>query len=144
MAQLLKDEILRLREAVRTHEFLRRIVREVERLLRLVFHRHELDVMRTRASAEDIVIVDIAMRHRGNFDGIYHALRAAEDAGRSWDQALAEYAGNIHAYYTTPLGLIIRRDVLGAAATFATPTIEQFTRAFGDRPGGAATGPPVG
>lgn len=130
MARLSHDEQLRLRAAVQEHDFLRRIVREIERLMRLVFHKAEIDPMRIRASAEDVLIADIVMRHRGNFDGVYFALRAAEDGGRSWDRAVSEYAGNVHAYFTTPLGLIIRRDLLGEKATFASGVADQMTRAF--------------
>jgi hypothetical protein len=142
MARLSQDELARLRHAVQTYDVLRRVVRQVETLHRLVFHRYELDATKFRAAAEEILMADIVMRHRGNFDGVYFALRAAEDAGKKWDQAVADYAASSHAYYTTPLGLLIRRDLFGDAASFVSPQAMQLTAAFqaGPAPESAAAG----
>ncbi len=130
MARLSEDEIARLRHAVQTYDVLRRVVRQIETLHRLVFHRYELDATKFRAAAEEILMADVEMRHRGNFDGVYFALRAAEDAGKKWDQAVADYAASSHAYYTTPLGLLIRRDLFGDAASFVSPQAMQLATAF--------------
>ena len=129
MARLSDEQRDRLRHAVQAHEYLRRIVRELEKLQRLVFHLLVAAPDKLRPSAEEILIADIVMRHRGNFDGVYFALRAAEDAGRTWDQAIIEYAAAAHAYYTTPLGLLIRRDLFGEGATFISPLASQFVTA---------------
>ncbi len=138
MAELDRQVGERLRQTVRTHEHLRRIVRELEKLHRLVFHGLAADAGRVRASAEEILIADIVMRHRGNVDGVYFGLRTAEETGRTWDQAVAEYAASIHAYYTTPLGMLIRRDLFGDAAQFITPDAQRFLGAVSTRPSGAA------
>lgn len=129
MARISDEQRDRLRGAVQSHEYLRRIVRELEKLQRLVFHLHAASPDKLRPSAEEILIADIIMRHRGNFDGVYFALRAAEDAGRTWDQAIGEYAAAAHAYYTTPLGLLIRRDLFGDGANFISPLASQFVSA---------------
>jgi len=126
MARLSDEQRDRLRGAVQSHEYLRRIVRELEKLQRLVFHHHAAAPDKLRPSAEEVLIADIVMRHRGNFDGVYFALRAAEDAGRTWDQAIIEYAASTHAYYTTPLGLLIRRDLFGDGAHFISPLAIQL------------------
>ncbi len=138
MSQLADEVSDRLRQAVRTHEHLRRIVRELEKLHRLVFHGLAADGARLRASAEEILIADIVMRHRGNVDGVYFGLRTAEETGRTWDQAVAEYAASIHAYYTTPLGMLIRRDLFGESAQFITPDAQRFLGAVSTRPSGTA------
>lgn len=130
MPRLTDAQRERLRQAVQTHDFLRRIVRRIEALQRLVFHDESLDPRQVRASAEDVLIADIAMRHRENIDGVYYAIRAAEDGGRNWDQAIDDYAGGIHAYYTTPLGILIRRDLFGDAAHFGSRQLaDQLARA---------------
>lgn len=137
MAQLSPADRDRLTQAVREHEYLRRLVREIEKLHRLVFHRHDLDVTFIRASAEEILVADIHMRHRGNFDGVYFELRAAEDAGRKWDRALSDYAAKLHAYYTTPLGILIRRDLFGESAHFVSALAQDLAKAV-ESPTGAA------
>jgi hypothetical protein len=134
MARISPEERERLRQAVTTHEYLRRIVRALEGHHRLVFHGAAIDAAKIRGSAEDILVADIVMRHRGNFDGVYFALRAAEDAGRTWDQAVVEYAARIHAYYTTPLGLLIRRDLFGNDAHFISPDAQRFLSAVSAAP----------
>ena len=48
-------------------------------------------------------------------------LRAIEDGGRDWQSAIEEYASYIHNYYTTPLGVLIRRDLFGNHSHFVTP-----------------------
>ncbi|MCK6457850.1 MAG: hypothetical protein L6Q92_15130 [Phycisphaerae bacterium] len=129
MARLPEAEVERLRSIVRTHDFLHRIARVVERLHRLVFHAHTLDVQRMRSSAEEIVIADLMLRHRGNCDGVYHALREAEARGKTWAKAIDDYAGAIHAYYTTPLGILIRRDLFGDSAHFISPLADELAAA---------------
>lgn len=123
MSRITEIERKRMQTAILEHDFLHRILRQVERLHRVVFHtqtRH-LDRQFIRASAEEILIADLVNRHGGNFDSVYFALRKAEDSGRSWDQAISEYAAYAHNYYTTPLGVIMRRDLFGDDCHFVTP-----------------------
>jgi hypothetical protein len=123
MSRISDSQCEQLRQALRTHDFLHRILRQVEQLHRVVFHAQakHLPWEFIRSSAEQILIADIVTRHAGNFDGVYFALRQAEDGGRSWAQAIGEYAAYIHNYYTTPLGVVLRRDLFGEAAHFVTP-----------------------
>ncbi|MBE7506486.1 MAG: hypothetical protein HS101_09395 [Planctomycetia bacterium] len=121
MPRIDKNEQARLLEAIHAHDFLHRIVRTIEHLHRVVFHAEKLDPMFVRASAEEILSADIYTRHHGQIDGVYFALRKAEDGGRTWAQAIAEYAAYIHNYYTMPLGVVMRRDLFGDACHFVTP-----------------------
>lgn len=121
MPRISRDEFERLRKAVKEHDFLHRVLRQIEHLQRVVFHADRLDPMFVRASAEEILIADIVTRHHGQFDGVYYALRKAEDGGRTWAQAIAEYAAYIHNYYTMPLGVVMRRDLFGEDSHFVTP-----------------------
>lgn len=119
-----------LRDAIGSHDFLHRILRQVEHLHRVVFHERvkNLDWQFVRASAEEILIADIVSRHAGQIDGVYFALRKAEDSGRSWQQAIAEYASYIHNYYTTPLGVVMRRDLFGEDCHFVTSAADPFNK----------------
>lgn len=126
MARINPDELKKLHDDVRSHEHLRRLVRELERMHRLVFHSHAADGERVRRSAEQILIADIVMRHRGTIDGVYYAIRTAEAQGKTWDRALSDYAAAAHAYYTTPLGLLIRRDLFGEDAQFISPLADNL------------------
>lgn len=123
-----KDKREQLRQAIHSHDFLHRIMRQVEHLHRVVFHQRvkELDLQFIRASAEEILIADILTRHEGNIDGVYFALRKVEDSGRSWQHAISDYAAYIHNYYTTPLGVLLRRDLFGEDAHFVTPAAGKY------------------
>jgi hypothetical protein len=114
----------KLQEAVLTHDFLHRILRQIEHLHHVVFHERvqSLEWQFIRESAMEILIADLLTRHNGEIDGIYFHLRKLEDGGRSWAHAINEYAAYIHNYYTTPLGVIIRRDLFGEACHFVTPS----------------------
>src|SRR5262245_51686607 len=97
-----KEKREQIRQAIHSHDFLHRIMRQVEHLHRVVFHQRVkgLDLHFIRASAEEILIADILTRHEGNIDGVYFALRKVEDGGRSWQHAISEYSAYIHNYYT--------------------------------------------
>ncbi|MFH1419794.1 MAG: hypothetical protein ABII12_16090 [Planctomycetota bacterium] len=119
---LIGEEQLRgLRQAILDHDFLHRILRRIEDLHRIVFHASALDWKYVRAAAEEILIADIVTRHNGHIDGVYYALRKAEDGGRDWQGAVADYASYTHNYYTTPLGVVLRKDLFGKASHFITP-----------------------
>lgn len=122
MPRISEEQLSQLRQAIHEHPHLRRIVRQVEHLQRVVFHADELNWQFIRASAEEILIADIVSRHQGSFDGIYFSLRRLEDNGKPWTQALNEYATYIHNYYTTPLGVVLRRDLFGENSHFVTPS----------------------
>lgn len=108
--------------AIHSHDFLHRLLREIEHMQQVVFHANaRADWKLCRKSAEQILIAEIVLRHRGEFDGIYFALRAMENAGKPWAGALRDLAGTIHSYFTTPLGFVMRRDLFGADAVFVSP-----------------------
>ncbi len=117
-----------LHQAIHSHDFLHRVMRQVEHLHRVVFHEQckKLDVKFIRDSAEEILVADILSRHQGNIDGVYFHLRKLEDTGRSWAQAIAEYAAYMHNYYTTPLGVVMRRDLFGDDCHFVTPAAGRY------------------
>lgn len=118
----------RLHEAIHTHDFLHRVMRQIEHLHRVVFHEQckKLELSFIRDSAEEILIADLLSRHQGNIDGVYFYLRKLEDSGKSWAQAIAEYAAYVHNYYTTPLGVIMRRDLFGDDCHFVTPAAGKY------------------
>ncbi|MFQ5502079.1 MAG: hypothetical protein ACE5EQ_07225 [Phycisphaerae bacterium] len=111
----------RLQRAIHDHDFLHRLARRIETLHRVVFHAQALDRHFVRAAAEEILIADIVTRHEGNIDGVYFALRKIEDTGRDWRSAIDEYASYAHNYFTTPLGVILRKDLFGEDSHFVTP-----------------------
>lgn len=117
-----RDQVDTLMAALAEHDHLRRVVDEIEQKHRVVFHANpRADWSLVRRSAEQILVAEILNRHDGQADGIYFALRKLEDAGQSWDAAVRTLAATIHSYYTTPLGVVMRQDLFGAAAIFFTP-----------------------
>lgn len=132
MPRLSREQIDRLTAAIRSDDCLRRLVSEVERLHTVVFHDHpRANWDLASASAEQIVMAEIIGRHQGDPRGIYYALRALEDAGRSWDAAISELAAAMHSYYTTPLGVVIRRDLFGPEVVFFAPEAYEWLAAAG-------------
>ncbi|MEE8385322.1 MAG: hypothetical protein V3S01_05360 [Dehalococcoidia bacterium] len=121
MPRITDEQRRQLGRAILAHDFLHRILRHIEYLHRVVFHADELDRQFVRRSAEEILIADIVARHQGDIDGIYLTLRKAEGDGRPWNAAITDYAAYAHNYYTTPLGVVMRKDLFGEAGHFVTP-----------------------
>ncbi len=129
MSQIAPEELQRLEAALDSQDCLRRVVEEIAKLQRVVFHGNErADWQRVHTSARQILMAEIVTRHHGDPDGIFLNLRALEDAGRSWDAAITELATAIHSYYTTPLGVVMRQDLFGDAAVFLTPDAVEWSR----------------
>ncbi len=129
MPQLSSEQVESLAQAIRTHDFLRQLLRELEKLHRAVFHTNErADWAHLRAACEQILIAEIVSRHKGNIDGIYFALRSLEGQGKRWDIAIHELAGTIHSYFTTPLGMVMRADLFGDGAIFVSPDAQEWIR----------------
>lgn len=120
MALISREKVASLRQAIADHDFLHRILRKIEHLLRVVFHAHKIEWQYVRAAAEEILIADIMTRYGGQIDGVYYALRKREESGHSWEQAITDYATYCHNYFTTPLGVVIRLDLYGDDAHFIT------------------------
>lgn len=126
MDQISDEQTAHLRSAIQSHDFLHRLARRIENLLKVVFHAHDLDRRFVRAAAEEILIADILTRHHGNIDGVYFALRKSESAGHTWEQAIADYAAYAHNYFTTPLGVVLRMRIFREAVHFVSPVAGQL------------------
>lgn len=122
MASVSPERLAQLSAAIQAHDFLDRVVREIERLQRVVFHETpDADWRNARRSAEQILIAEIVTRYGGNIDGVYFALRKAEQEGKQWSEAIRDLAAYLHSYYTTPLGIVMRRNLFGESAAFLSP-----------------------
>ena len=122
MARLSGEQIKRLTAAIYSHDFLHRILRQIEHLQQVVFHGNSrADWKQTRRSAEQILMAEIVTRYNGDFDGLYFALRKMENEGATWDAAIRNLAGTMQSYYTTPLGIVMRRNLFGDDAAFVSP-----------------------
>lgn len=129
MSRIAPEQLKQLSDAIRSHDFLHRVWREIEHLQKVVFHRNErADWKLARASAEQILIAELHLRHKGNIDGVYFDLRKRESEGKTWAAALREYAGYVQAYYTTPLGIVMRRDLFGDQAVFLSPDATDWVK----------------
>lgn len=128
MARISREQVADLTAAIQSHDYLDRIAREIEELHRVVFHANQrADWSLVRRSAEQILITEIVSRHRGQIDGVFFALRAMENGGKSWEAGIRELAASVHSYYTTPLGIVIRQDLFGADVVFITPDAYVWT-----------------
>ena len=115
--------------AIQTHDFLHRLVRAIDQLQRVVFHAADgVDFRQAPRVAEQILIAEIVKRHRGEIDGVYRALREREKAGKPWQAAIQDLAAYLHSYYTTPLGIVMRRDLFGDEAAFLSPEAIEWVR----------------
>ncbi|MBK8914098.1 MAG: hypothetical protein IPM64_05755 [Phycisphaerales bacterium] len=122
MPRLPQEQVEALSAAIRSHDFLHRILRQIEVLQRTVFHANErADWTQTRRSAEQMLIAELALRYRGDIDRVYFRLREIEKSGRDWAAAITELASAIHSYFTTPLGMVLRRDLYGEDAAYLSP-----------------------
>ena len=129
MAVVSREQLDSLIAAIHSHDFLRRMLESLEQHLRLVFHANEHAVWNmVRATAEQILVAEIVSRHKGNIDGIYFALRDLEAGGRTWEAAINELAGRVHSYYTTPLGVLMRKNLFGENAVFLTTDAHDWIR----------------
>ena len=94
-----ETQLYELSTQIQAHDQLRAVQTEVERVLRVVFHDlPQADWNRAQQAAQQIL-----------------------KAGLSREAALHELAARIHAYYTTPLGIMLRCDLFGAGAVFVSP-----------------------
>lgn len=129
MPTITEEQYKSILAAIETHDFLRRVVESLEHYHRLVFHADEgINWSLVRCSAEQILVAEILSRHGGNIDGIYHALRAMENAGKPWTAAIQDLAGAMHSYFTTPLGIVLRKDLFGDEAVFISPEAYEWIR----------------
>lgn len=143
MPTVAREQLEALIAAIHSHDFLRRIVEALEQYHRLVFHALEnADWSLVRRSAEQILAAEIITRHKGEIDGIYFALREMENAGKPWSVAINELAGRMHSYFTTPLGIVMRKDLFGDQVVFITPDAYDWIRRREAARGSGATRQP--
>lgn len=122
LPRLSREQIESLSAAIRSHEFLHRMLRQIEISQRTVFHANErADWSVTRASAEQMLIAELALRYHGDIDKVYFKLRDLEKQGKDWTAGINELASAIHSYYTTPLGMVLRRDLFADDVAFLAP-----------------------
>lgn len=129
MSTVAREQVEPLIAAIHSHDFLRRLLEALEQHHRVVFHADEgIDWSLVRRSAEQILVAELVTRHQGNIDGVYHALRAMEAGGRPWGVAIQELAAAMHSYFTTPLGIVMRKDMFGDDAVFISPEAYDWIR----------------
>lgn len=122
MNQADPELVKRLSADIGAHDFLHRVVRAIEQFLTVVFHAsRRVDWKKARGSAEQILITEIITRYHGDIDGVYLALRKLEQQGLSWHDAIRDFAARVQSYYTTPLGIVMRANLLGDDAVFLSP-----------------------
>lgn len=129
MATLTQAEIEHFISIIDANEYLSRLLGEIERLQLAVFHANpSADWNNVRKSSEQILITEIVQRHNRRHEAIFFSLRNAEDGGKPWDAAIRDLAAHLHAYYTTPLGLLMRRDLFGDNTVFVSPDAIRWMR----------------
>lgn len=127
MAKIGRDERERLAHAIHAHDYLRDVLAAIEHLHHVVFHNDDTaDWSRVRPSAEQILTAEILTRHHGDFARVFHRLRAMEADGKPWRAAVRDLAATIHSYFTTPLGLLIRKDLFGDEAVYLSARAAEF------------------
>ncbi len=122
MAQAGPELIERLTAAIRSHDFLRDLVLRIEQSQNVVFHASpRAEWNNARRSAEQILIAEIMTRYQADIGGVQLALRNLERDGMPWRDAIRDFATRVQSYYTTPLGIVMRRDLFGDDAVFLSP-----------------------
>jgi hypothetical protein len=128
VAQISREESDRLLGVIAANDYLCRLRDEIMELHRVVFHDNEhADWSRVQDSATQILMAELANRYGGRADSVHFALCSLEKKSRSWDAAIRELASQIHSYYTTPLGIVMRQDLFGGGAVFITPDAYEWT-----------------
>ncbi len=129
VSRVSSEKVNELSKAVHAQDHLRNVLAEIVRLERVVFHAMEgADWSKAERVGEQILIADILLRHHGNPHGIFNTLRGMEQGGKPWAAAVRDLASYTHAYFTTPLGIVMRRDLFGDDAVFLSPEATQWVR----------------
>jgi hypothetical protein len=129
VSRIAADKFHELRHAIQTQDYLRSVCEEIVRLERVVFHAMEsADWSQAERVGEQILVADLMLRHRGDPQNLRNALLAMERAGKPWMAAVRDLAGYTHAYFTTPLGIVIRGDMFEDEAVFLSPEATQWVR----------------
>ena len=122
MAQAAPELVARLTAAIQSHDFLRDIVSQIEQSQNVVFHASpRAEWGNARRSAEQILITEIITRYKADVGRVQQTLRDLETNGMPWRDAIRDFAARVQSYYTTPLGIVMRRNLFGDAAIFLSP-----------------------
>lgn len=122
MAQAAPELVERLTAAIQSHDFLRDIVSQIEQSQNVVFHASpRAEWSNARRSAEQILITEIITRYKADVGRVQQTLRDLETNGMPWRDAIRDFAARVQSYYTTPLGIVMRRNLLGDDAIFLPP-----------------------
>lgn len=138
MSQLAPEQIEALTAAVRSRDYLQRMVSQIEQLHRIVFHADpRVNWQLVHRSAEQILIAEIVFRYQGGIEGLDSTLRDLAEGGETWDSAIRQVSAAMHSYFTTPLGIVMRQDLFGDDAVFITPNAHEWTaQVWGRTPSG--------
>ena len=132
------EKLERIAAQIRSAGRLREVCAEIEQLQKVVFHNLEsADWSRSGRVAEQILIADILTRQQGEPGRIEQDLKNREQKTGSPQRAVQECASYIHSYFTTPLGIMMRRELFGDAATFLAPEALEWIEGR-ETPGGLA------
>ena len=122
MAQAAPELVERLTAAIQSHDFLRDIVSQIEQSQNVVFHASpRAEWSNARRSAEQILITEIITRYKADVGRVQQTLRDLETNGMPWRDAIRDFAARVQSYYTTPLGIVMRRNLFGDDAIFLSP-----------------------
>lgn len=122
VAQAAPELVERLTAAIQSHDFLRDIVSQIEQSQNVVFHASpRAEWSNARRSAEQILITEIITRYKADVGRVQQTLRDLETNGMPWRDAIRDFAARVQSYYTTPLGIVMRRNLFGDDAIFLSP-----------------------
>lgn len=132
------EQLQQVTDAIRGSETAQGLLRDIEQLHRVVFHNlSHANWALARRSAEQILIADMLMRHGGRVEQLEAEAAERAAAANSPLEARQAIAARVHAYFTTPLGITIRRDLFGEDAIFFAPQATDWIR------GAPADAPPT-
>jgi hypothetical protein len=136
--RLSQSQIDSLRAAVMGLDFARQVAGAVERCCSA-----SASARRAAATwAEQVLIAEMALRHRGQFEGLYLSLRRLQGELGSWSAAVGELADRLYRYYATPLGAILCRELFADDAVHYCPSVDApGARPTEDRTAAAAAAP---
>ncbi len=133
MAQAAPELVARLTAAIQSHDFLRDIVSQIEQSQNVVFHASpRAEWSNARRSAEQILITEIITRYKADVGRVQQTLRDLETSGMPWRDAIRDFAARVQSYYTTPLGIVMRRNLFGDDAVFLSPEALEWVADPGD------------
>lgn len=122
MAQADAELVERLTAAIQSQGFLRDLVLQIEQSQNVVFHASpRAEWSNARGSAEQILITEVITRYKADVGRVQQMLRDLERNGMPWRDAIRDFAARVQSYYTTPLGIVMRRNLFGDDAIFLSP-----------------------